>query len=176
MTVNGVFTLSGDTFSSNGHLLYVSSTGSVVRTSGEVVGTLTKYVPTGSPTVTFEVGDASTYTPATLVFNSVSVAGDVSASTTPGDHPQIATSTIDPAQSVNRYWTLSGSTIVFTTYTRNLQLQRRGRGLGRHHGRLHRLPLFGRIVVGAKHDQRRCRPRRPPPASAALATSNWACR
>ena len=116
-TVNGVLTLNGGNLTTNGWLLYVSSTGSVTRTSGEVVGTLTKYVPAGSPSVTFEIGDATSYTPATLTFDTVSVAGDVSASTTAGDHPQLGTSNIDPTQSVNRYWTLAGSTIVFTSYS-----------------------------------------------------------
>ena len=87
VTVNGLMTMSGGAITTNGNQLYVSSTGSVTRTNGQVVGVLTKYIPAGSPAVTFEVGDATRYTPVSLSFNSVTSAGDLSVSTTTGDHP-----------------------------------------------------------------------------------------
>ena len=86
------------------------------RTSGHIVGNLRKYVATGSPTMTFEVGDATTYAPATLSFSIVAIAGDLTVSTTPGDHSALASSAIDPAASVNRFWTLSGPSILFSSF------------------------------------------------------------
>ena len=95
----------------------ITSTGTVSRTSGHVVGNLQKNVATGSNVSrTFEVGDASTYTPVDVVFSSVSVSGNLTISTTAGDHPNIATSEIIPARSVNRYWTLAVSGLTYTNY------------------------------------------------------------
>ncbi len=116
VTVNAVMTLSNGRVTTNGNVLYMSSTGSVTRTSGHVVGALTKYVPAGNPSVTFEIGDAALYAPATLVFNGVAGGGDVAASTTPTEHPQLAASTIDGNLSVNRHWTLAGPAISYVDY------------------------------------------------------------
>ena len=83
---------------------------SVVRTSGHVIGGLRKSVPAGSGiTMTFEIGDASAYAPLSVVVANILASGELSASTMGVEHPDIATSTIDPAQDVNRWWTLSGT-------------------------------------------------------------------
>ena len=66
--------------------------------------------------MTFEIGDASNYTPAVVSFASVSISGDLTASVASGDHANIGTSTITPTETVNRNWTLTNSGIVFTTY------------------------------------------------------------
>jgi VCBS repeat-containing protein len=81
------------------------------------VGNLRKYVAAGTPVVTFEIGDSGAYTPASVAFASVTIAGDLKASTTGGDHASIAGSLINSAKSVNRYWTLTNSGITFTTAT-----------------------------------------------------------
>ena len=85
--------------------------------SGHVVGNFKKYVATGATSQTFEVGDSSIYAPLTVAFASVTVAGDLTVSTTAGDHPAIGTSTLDPAKTANRFWTLTNSGITFTTYS-----------------------------------------------------------
>ncbi len=61
------------------------------------------------------MGDASAYAPVTVAFASVTVAGTLKASTTPGPHPSDNTSPVDEDQNVNRYWTLTNSGITFTT-------------------------------------------------------------
>ncbi len=84
-----------------------------------MVGNFQKNVTAGSGTSrTFEIGDASSYTPLTAVFATVSVAGNLTCSTTSGDHANIATSDVNPSKSVNRYWTMTGSGgLTFTTHS-----------------------------------------------------------
>jgi hypothetical protein len=95
----------------------IPSGGTVVRTGGRVNGELQKHVPAGPGTsVTFEIGDATRYAPATVTFGSVGVAGDLTASTTAGDHPDIVASGIAPSLSVDRYWTLTNGAVAFDSY------------------------------------------------------------
>jgi fibronectin-binding autotransporter adhesin len=96
----------------------ISSTGSVSRTSGFVAGNLRKNVATGTNvTRTFEIGTGTDYTPLDITFASVSVTGNLTASSTVGDHPSIGTSGFNASLTVNRYWTITNSAIVFTTYS-----------------------------------------------------------
>jgi len=53
----------------------------------------------------------------TFTNGDVTLAGTLTASTTPGEHPDVANAGIDPAQDVNRYWTLSqDASLAFTNY------------------------------------------------------------
>jgi hypothetical protein len=117
VTVNGALTLTSGNITTGSNKVIISSTGTVARTSGHVVGNLQKNVATGATSRTFEVGDASTYTPVIVAFASVTSAGDLSATTTAGDHPNISTSSFNATKSVNRYWTLTNSGVAFTTYS-----------------------------------------------------------
>ena len=117
VNVGGTMTFTSGTVTTNANSLYITSTGTVSRTSGHVVGNFKKFIATGATSKTFEIGDASNYTPVTVAFASVSVAGDLTGSTTTGDHPNIGSSTINPAKTANRYWTLTNSGITFTNYS-----------------------------------------------------------
>jgi hypothetical protein len=88
----------------------------VVRTNGWVNGSLVKTIPAGASTCAFEVGDATLYAPASLVFAAGTGAGLFGVSTTAGDHPNIGTSTLDPNFTVNRYWTFTDISVGITTY------------------------------------------------------------
>ena len=116
-TVNGTLTFTSGLLTTGANRLSLGASGSVSRTSGHVVGNFRKHVATGATTRTFEIGDATNYTPLTIVFASVSVAGDLTARTTAGDHPNLSGATINAAKSVNRYWTLTNSGVTFTTYS-----------------------------------------------------------
>jgi len=115
-TVNGTLTLSSGKITTGSNKLILSSSGTLSRTSGHIVGNLQKNIPVGTPSLTFEIGDAGAYTPIDINFASVSTSGNLIASTTSGDHSDISNSGILSTKSVNRYWTISNSGTVFTTY------------------------------------------------------------
>ena len=83
-----------------------------------VNGNLRKGIAAGTSSKTFEIGDATSYTPIDISFTgSVTTAGEIFAKSTPGDHPNIATSTFNAGVTVNRYWTLTNSGVAgFTAY------------------------------------------------------------
>jgi hypothetical protein len=116
-TINGALTLASGNITTSSNRVIISSTGIVSRISGHVVGNLQKNVATGPTALTFEVGDASNYTPVAVSFAGVTSAGDLIARTTSGDHPNIGTANILSSKSVNRHWTLTNSGIAFTTYS-----------------------------------------------------------
>ncbi|NMC43023.1 MAG: T9SS type A sorting domain-containing protein [candidate division Zixibacteria bacterium] len=117
VTIDGTLTLAGGNISTGGNAVVIAETGNVSRTSGHVVGHLRKSISTLSPSQIFEIGDAGSYCPVTVVFSGVTADGALTALVTDGDHPEIAGSTLDPLQSVNKYWTLTNDGIVFADYT-----------------------------------------------------------
>ncbi|WP_343305615.1 LamG-like jellyroll fold domain-containing protein [Chitinophaga niabensis] len=119
VTVNGVLNFVAGNIATNNNLLIQPASGTITnagQNSGWVFGRLRKHIGTGATEATFAVGDSLNYTPVSVVFSSVTTAGDLTVSTTSGDHPAIDNSTINAAKSVNRFWTLSNSGIVFTSY------------------------------------------------------------
>ncbi|MFA6472943.1 MAG: T9SS type A sorting domain-containing protein, partial [Candidatus Latescibacterota bacterium] len=117
ITVDHTLTLTSGNLTTNAYILTISSTGTVSRTSGHIVGNLQKNVAAGTGVArTFEIGDASNYTPVDLTFATVGTAGNVTATTASGDHAEIGTSGLNSSLSVNRNWTLTNSSTVFTTY------------------------------------------------------------
>jgi hypothetical protein len=117
ITVGGTLTLTSGTITTNASTLLISSTGSVSRIGGHVVGNLEKYVATGTTAKTFEIGDATNYTPIDVSFTSVGTGGNLTATTTAGDHPDIGATPVCPSKSANRYWTLTNGGIVFSDYS-----------------------------------------------------------
>ena len=107
--INGVVVTGADT-------LIIGPGGSVTRTDGYVDGNLEKYIAPGAASATFEIGDATNYTPVNVSFTNVTSAGYITASTNPGEHPSISSSRINPLKDVNRYWTLSNNGTAFSSY------------------------------------------------------------
>ncbi|TCC96935.1 beta strand repeat-containing protein [Pedobacter hiemivivus] len=117
--VNGTLNFTAGNIQTGSNVLTQSSTGNITgaaQNTGWINGRLQKNIATGPTTKTFEIGDTISYTPVSLTFASVTTAGDLIASTTSGDHPEISGSTINASKSVNRFWTLENSGIAFTTY------------------------------------------------------------
>ena len=80
-------------------------------------GNLQKVFPTWVQSFTFGIGDASNYTPVAVSFANITTGGNLTAHTTAGQHPNISTSGINSGKDVARYWTVTNSGIVFTSYS-----------------------------------------------------------
>jgi MSHA biogenesis protein MshQ len=99
--------------------LFISNScvSSVTRTgNGHVIGNLEYTWPSGTPTCTYHVGDATNYTPVTLAFTG-SGGGTLTANVTNADHPQKATWPVSTTRYVRRYWTLGAAGDTLTTFT-----------------------------------------------------------
>ena len=117
VSVLGTLTLTSGNIDAGVNSIAILSTGSVSRTSGHVIGNFTKNVAAGATSKTFEVGDASNYTPVTVAFGNVSISGDLTVKSNTGSHPNIASSGINSAKCLARYWTLTNSGVTFTNYS-----------------------------------------------------------
>ena len=117
LTVDGILNFISGNIQTGNQFLTQPSSGTVIGASqntGWVSGKLQKYIITGSTTKIFETGDSLSYIPVSVAFSSVTVAGNLTAFTTATDHPNIASSGINPSKNVNRYWSLVNSGIIFT--------------------------------------------------------------
>jgi hypothetical protein len=105
---SGILTTGGNTIQAN----------IATRITGHVNGSLKLPVTTGAGiTKNFYIGDATNYTPVSIVFASVSGAGFLTVNTSAGQHPNISTSGINYSLDVNRYYTLINSGTAFTTFS-----------------------------------------------------------
>ena len=119
---SGAFNIGATKVTTGNNIVSLTSSGSIVRTSGYVVGNLSKNVAVGSNIArTYEIGNASSYLPVTVTFPSVTTAGNVSIGIKDGDHPQLSSSCINTSKSINRYWTVTNVSSVNTggNYTFN---------------------------------------------------------
>ncbi len=77
----------------------------------------------GAQTRTYEVGSATptlvAYAPVAVTLATVTTAGDITASSTAGEHPNLGSSTLDTAKSANRYWTIANSGTVLSALAGN---------------------------------------------------------
>ena len=86
-----------------------SSVSGAGPSTGWVAGNLRRNFAAGASSRTFDVGDATVYAPMTIVVMGAVSAFDATGSTTTLDHPNLGTSDLDPARTVNRFWTLTPS-------------------------------------------------------------------
>jgi hypothetical protein len=87
-----------------------------------IYGKLGISIPANTTSKIFPIGDASNYTPLTLTFSGTATnsIGNIVATTTIGDHPNMGSNGIygiDPARSLNRYFTLTNNGVTFGTYS-----------------------------------------------------------
>jgi hypothetical protein len=116
--VQGQLMFNSGQFITGTHTLTVGSAGSATgaNAASYVVGNLSKMFATGpGQAFTFDVGDATHYTPVALTNgNATAGPGDITVATTAGNHPQIATSGLAPTKTAARYWTLSSAGLMGT--------------------------------------------------------------
>ena len=110
-TINGVLNFISGKLITGNNFVTIGTSGSITGAgTGWVVGNLIKQTASNaSPSFNFAIGDATNYTPISVTFtgnNTASTAGSISATTTAGDHPQLASSDLDATKSVNRTWNL----------------------------------------------------------------------
>ena len=123
VSLNGVNTTVGGTLALGSSVLSTGSNkvianGSVTRTTGFIGGNLQKSIATGASSPLFEVGTGSTYAPISLSITGASAGGNLTASSTAGQHPSFGTSGISSSKYVNRYWTLTaGGGLTVTSYS-----------------------------------------------------------
>ena len=118
ITCNQILDLKNGKITTNANKVIISSTGSITRTNGYVIGNLQKNVATGATSRTFELGDATNYTPLSISFGSVTTAGNLTAKVTASAHPNIGTATaLSNAKYINRYWVVTNSGTAFNNYS-----------------------------------------------------------
>ena len=116
VTTQATLTSGVVTTGANVFILQQTSSSGISRGSGYINGNLRLRMPTGGTSRVFDVGGANGYRPVTVAFANITTQGDltVSISDPAGDHPNIGSSAIDAAKSVNRWWTLTNGGIVFS--------------------------------------------------------------
>jgi len=118
LAVTGVLTLQNGAINGNttNSTVDIVPGGSVVRVFGWVFGNLRKRVPTGNPTVVFELGHATLYTPVTLSFSGVTTSGRYSARPMPGLQPDLGTSCLNFTRRVNQFWRIRNEDVAPANY------------------------------------------------------------
>lgn len=116
MTVNFNLTLNSQLVTNAFKVIIPTGNNVTANANGWVRGNLQKNIPTGTNSRTFEIGSSAAYTPVTTDYSGVTGAGNLVVSTTNNDHPQIATSGIAAARSVNRFYTIANSGVTGGSY------------------------------------------------------------
>jgi len=105
--VGGTLTLTSGKITTGANTLAITTAGSISGAgSGKYIyGNLQKSFNTGAgQSFNYAIGDASNYTPVNIANANVGTAGSLSLATTAGAHPNLNTSTINPAKNASRYW------------------------------------------------------------------------
>jgi autotransporter-associated beta strand protein len=117
LTVTTSLVLNNSKITTNTAKVIIPASGTLTRGTGYVVGNLQKNITTGSNVGrTYEIGDATNYTPLSITFANVSVAGDVTATVAAVAHPNFSSSSLHQTKYAQRYWTLTNASTTFTTY------------------------------------------------------------
>jgi hypothetical protein len=109
LTLDGGLAFTSGTLNTGARTLTLASTSNVTGASqgtGWVNGTIQKFYPGSVISGSLDVGDATTYAPIGLS-GTHPASFNLTASTAAGDHPNLATASIDAARSVNRRWSLA---------------------------------------------------------------------
>jgi len=116
---------SGRISTASSNYLYISNGSTITGASASafVTGNLRKrYTTTGNQSLIFEVGTITggvRYAPVSVTLGDVTGVGDFTVTPTAGLHPDINSSSLDPALSINRYWTLTRNSVNFNANAGN---------------------------------------------------------
>ena len=115
LTVRGVLALGASRITTAGNKVILPSGASLTRPGeGYIVGNLQRAVPAGASAPTFEIGDATDYTPVALSFGGGTGAGDLTAGVTAGVQPNLDSSLVSQTKYVRRYWTFANNGVTGT--------------------------------------------------------------
>ena len=104
-SISGSLTLTTGKITTGTNSIEILSGGTVSRTSGWVYGTMKRGFGIGSNiSLTYDIGDLTDWTPATVILGSVTAAGNISLATVAAQHPNYATSNLSQTKYVKRYW------------------------------------------------------------------------
>ena len=119
LTLGGGLAFTSGLMNTGANTLTLATTSSVTgagQGSGWVNGNLKKNFATGAFSGSLQVGDASTFAPIDVSGTGAPAGFNLTARTTASDHPDLATSTLDPARSVNRRWMLAPESATGATW------------------------------------------------------------
>lgn len=120
ITVNGTLQFYNGIVNVGGNTVIIPAAGSVVGAgdaTGWVNGNLQKNVAVAANNRSFEIG-TSAYTPVSIDYANVTVAGNMTVGVATPDHPQLAAATaLNANRSVNRYWTIAQTGITLGSYS-----------------------------------------------------------
>jgi hypothetical protein len=117
--INNLLNLVNGIISTGGNIVIIPATGNVTGASASsyVNGLLQKSINNTMVSRLFEVGDANRYAPVNLNFTgAITGTGNLTVFTNAGDHPNIATSGLNPSRSVNRFWNITPSALNIASY------------------------------------------------------------
>ena len=126
VTVRALLEMDNGNIHTGSNTITADSNATAIGNGGFVIGNLRAYITpdsSGSASITYPIGTGTSYAPVDLFIDSVSHSGYITASTTAGDHPNIATSAFNAATTVNRYWTMTNSGVVLNQFSLGLQYQ-----------------------------------------------------
>ncbi len=115
IAVTSSLTLSSGILTTGANAVSLLSNATVTGGSAasHVNGNLQKGIASATSSKFFEVGDGSSYSPVNVSFTgSTNSAGSLTVRTTAGDHPNISSSLLDPARSVNRFYSITNIGVV----------------------------------------------------------------
>ncbi len=116
LSVSGVLALGANSIVTGASTLSLGSGASLTRTTGRVIGRLSRAVSAGDGAITFDIGDASQYAPVTLSWTGVTSGGELTASSTAGAHPSLGSAALSGSKRVDRWWNLSPSGVAGGTF------------------------------------------------------------
>ncbi len=112
VVLNGGLSFTSGRVNTGARTLALASTSAITgasQGSGWVNGNLSKTYAAGAFASTLAIGDATNYTPVGISGTGAGAGFALTASTTGGEHPNFATSGLDAARSLNRFWAVTSA-------------------------------------------------------------------